>query len=391
MVTSRPMSRRRFLQGVAATFAATALASCARDEQTREAGFPKNMVWSTFAVGSSTYAVVASLGNVISRSTGTQVRLMTGDTGIARMAPLFSGVANYARVGDESLQVFEGSGEFASEAWGPKPVRLLWTPSTKFGMAVKADSDIYTLDDLRGKKVPRFVAMAPTNKKMSGFLNIAGMDWEDVQPITITGMEQFEALKTGQIDVIYANVVGASIEEVASRYDLRWLDMGAYPPENYTQLVDKFPMGRVVRAKNLPGQDPEQEAGVMETSLPMVVREDLSEEEVYAVTNLFVDRFDEYKNVTTESPAMSIDQLVMTPLFIPFHKGVVRVLKERGKWTDALDVRNQALLERERIMQEAWPGFWAEHGSKPHAETSAMWDQWRAENLPELPKAEART
>lgn len=377
------LNRRQFLQGLALVGSTAVLGACAQPAASRVAGLPPRMVWSTYTVGSGTYNDVAALASMITTRSGSQVRLMTGDTGIGRIAPLVSGVADYARVGDESLYSFEGDYEFTSEAWGPQPVRQLWTPPGSYGMAVLKDSGINTVEDLRGKRLPYMMGMEPTNRKVDAIVQLGEMTLDDVTLVPIAFSEQPEALKTGHLDAIYANTVGAGIEELQTRYPVRWLDFSDATPEQERTWAELIPLGRIGETSGAVGLGPGESVNVMQFSLALLTRSDVPTEEVYAVTSLIHKHFDDYKDSTPDSQYFAIEEILLEPLVVPFHEGVIRLLNENNLWTPALDRRQQALIERESLMQAEWPNFWDRH--KDSEDPSTAWRTWKQENLPELP------
>lgn len=377
------INRRQFLQGLTLAGAAGILAACGQPAQSRVPGLPPRMVWTTYPVGTGTYNDVAALASTITTRSGAQVRLMTGDTGIGRMAPLVSGIANYARVGDESYYSFEGDYEFTSEAWGPQPVRQLWTPPGSYGMAVLKDSGINTVEDLRGKRLPYLLGMEPTNRKIDAIVQMGDLTLDDVTLVPIAYSEQTEALKTGHLDGIYSNTVGASIEELQTRDPVRWLELSIDTPEQQHTWDELVPLARVGSTTGAVGLEPGESVDVMELSLAMMTRSDVPPEEVYAVTSLMHKHFDDYKDATPDAQYFAMDKIILEPLMVPFHPGVVRLLDENNLWTPALDRRQNALIERESRMQNEWPNFWAQN--KNSEDPSTAWRNWKQENLPQLP------
>ncbi|MDO5670155.1 MAG: TAXI family TRAP transporter solute-binding subunit [Corynebacterium sp.] len=377
------LNRRQFLKGLAFAGAAATLGACAKPVETTVAGMPGRMVWTTYPVGTGTYNDIAAVASMITTRSGAQVRLMTGDTGIGRIAPLISGVADYARVGDESLYSFEGDYEYTSEVWGPQPVRQLWTPPGSYGMAVLKNSGIDTVHDLRGKRLPYLLGMEPTNRKIDAIVQLGDMTLDDVTLVPIAFSEQTEALKTGHLDGIYTNSVGAGVEELNTRYPIHWLDFGGQTEAQKEVWADLIPLGRVGSTSEAVGMGPDDSAELMQFSLAMLTRADVPEEEVYSVVKLMHDHHGDFKNSTPDAKFFAIDQIILDPLVVPFHPGVVRLLEESNLWTPDLDRRQKALLEREILMQEEWPNFWDRH--KSSEDPSTEWRTWKQENLPALP------
>lgn len=234
------ISRRSLLTGMTSLSALAVLSGCASGPRATDRS--EQLVWSTYNVGTGTYNDLAAIANTLTGKTGRQIRLMTSDTGIGRLAPLINGTAQYSRAGDEYYYAFEGNDEFASEQWGPQPLRQVWTPPGNYGVLVRKDSGIETVADLKGKKYPRLVASTSMNRKLEGILNYGGLTGSDVEMVDISYGGQIEAVKTGQLDAMYQNVVGANVEELASQYPIRWLDLGGNDQSRYETWEELAPM-----------------------------------------------------------------------------------------------------------------------------------------------------
>ncbi|WP_235840401.1 hypothetical protein [Corynebacterium yudongzhengii] len=110
-----------FLKSAGALGVLSALSGCARTTVPADSALPQQSVWVTYPAGTGTYNDIAAIANTVTAESGVRVRLMTGDTGIARMGPLISGTAQYSRAGDEYFYAFEGDDEYASQVWAPSP------------------------------------------------------------------------------------------------------------------------------------------------------------------------------------------------------------------------------------------------------------------------------
>lgn len=379
---SPTVSRRNFLAGLGATAALGAATSCARTA-TSVAGLPEQMVWSTYSAGTGTYNDVAAIANTLTQRLGIQVRLMTGDTGIGRLAPLINGTSQYARAGDEYYYAFEGDDEYASATWGPQPLRQIWAPPGNYGVLVRKDSGIETVEDLAGRRYPRLVASTSMNRKLEAILNYGGLSSEDVQLVDIGYAEQAEAMKAGQLDAMYQNVVGASVEELASQYPIRWLDLGGGDSARYKTWETLAPMVQPGTFTDGAGMAEGESAVNMQYSIPLTTLSDRPTDEVRTLLGCIHKFYDDFKNATPDADQFGADQVLLTPLVVPFHEGAVDFFRDIGRWTPGLQARNDALIQREARMAEAWPEFWSEHSTA--TDVSRLWREWKQENLPPLP------
>lgn len=379
--------RRAFLKGSALIGVGGLLASCGAPAQ----GSTGQMVWVTFSAGTGTYNDIAAIANLITNESGTRVRLMTGDTGIARVAPLISRVADYARAGDETYYAFEGDDEYASETWGPQPVRGVWNPPGNYGVFTLQKSGIETVSDLRGKRYPRLIASTSINRKLEAILNFGGLTRDDVELVDIAYSEQIAAVRAGHLDAAYHNVVGATIEELNTTDPIHWLNLGGGAPEQYATWEELAPMvipGTTLDAVGHKGEPITN----MQYSIPLSTLADRPAEEVYSVLKVMHDNFDTLSGMTPDIKNFATDRVHVVPMVIPFHDGAIRFLREQGRWNDSLQQRHEALLEREALMKEAWPGFWRDNYKDfperqgPNS-LAAAWRAWKKDNLPALPQA----
>lgn len=377
------VSRRSLLAGLGATAALGALSGCSKST-VPTGGLPDQMVWSTYPVGTGTYNDVAAVANMLTQKVGMHVRLMTGDTGIGRLAPLISGTAQYSRAGDEFYYAFEGDDEFASATWGPQPLRQVWAPPGNYGVLVRKDSGIKKIEDLVGKRYPRLVASTSINRKLEGILNYGDLTPSDVHLVDISYGEQAEAMKTGQLDAMYSNVVGATVEELASEHPIRWLDLGGNDPTRYETWEELSPLMIPGEFSDGAGMSKGESAVTLEYSIPVTTLAERPTVEVRTMLEKLHQYFDDFKNSTPDAAKFASDQVMLTPMVIPVHEGAVQFFKNIGRWTPDLEARNEALLRRETLLGEAWPEFWQEHSGAE--DVAHVWRKWKQDNLPKLPE-----
>ncbi|WP_420098448.1 TAXI family TRAP transporter solute-binding subunit [Corynebacterium sp.] len=378
---SRPMSRRTLFKGVGLLGLTASFASCSRPPAVSVEGLPTQTVWSTYPTGTGTYNDVAAIANMVTNRSGSKVRIMAGDTGIARVGPMIAGTAQYARAGDEYYYAFEGEDEFTSENWGPQPIRQIWAPPGNYGVLVRKDSGIRTVSDLRGKRFPRLLASTSMNYKLEAILDFGGLTLDDVTLVDIAYSEQAEAMKTRHLDVMYQNVVGATVEELASQYPISWLDFSGGTPEQYRRWDELAPMVLLGEFSGGAGMTDGESATNMQYSIPLTTTRDRPVEEVRATLDLIHDNFDDFKDSTPDAGAFAADKVLLAPA-VPFHDGAVDFFRDLGRWTPALQDRNEQLIEREKLMEEAWPDFWDEHADSP--DPAAKWKEWKSANLPPM-------
>ncbi|NDO78645.1 TAXI family TRAP transporter solute-binding subunit [Kocuria indica] len=379
---ARTLSRRSLLAAAASLPVIGGLTACAGGPRATDR--THQLVWSTYGVGTGTYNDLAAVANTLTQRTGRQIRLMTSDTGIGRLAPLINGTAQYSRTGDEYYYAFEGNDEYASEQWGPQPLRLVWTPPGNYGVLVRKDSGIEKVADLKGKKYPKLIASTSINRKLEAILNYGGLTGDDVEHVDISYSAQIEGLKTGQIDALYQNVVGANVSELASQYPVRWLDLGGNDPSRYKTWEELAPMVKPGEFTQGAGLAKGESAVNMQYTIPLVAMAERPADDVTRLVEALDENFQYYKDTTPDAHRFATDQIQLTPLVIPFHDAAVEFLTRKNRWSRELQTRQDALLERERLMTEAWPDFWKSQSDEKAARKA--WVEWKKSNLPPLPE-----
>lgn len=371
------LSRRSFLGGAGALAGLSALTACSPADGSQQS------VWSTYGVGTGTYNDLAAVANTLTQVNGQQVRLMTSSTGMGRMAPLLNGTADLARSGDEYYYAFEGDDEFCSPQWGPQPVRQVWSPRGNYGVLVRKDGGIETVEDLKGRNYPDLVGATSINRKLEAFLNYGGLTRSDTRLVNVSYSNQVEALKTGQIDALYHNVVGSNIEELASQYPVRWLSLDSEDPARFASWERLAPIARPGRFTGGAGMAPDESAVNMQYSIPLTALSSRPADEVHRLVTQIHENFPKYEKSTRDTKMFALDKIMFDPMVVPFHDGAIAFLKDQGVWTPGMQRRHEALLDRESHLTEAWPGF--RDQNKDADDAARRWADWKRENLPALP------
>lgn len=216
-----------------------------------------------------------------------------------------------------------------------KNVRLLmWFPYGQYHFAVRADSDIKTLDDIEGASVFLGPQGGGAYNAAKGWVLSttgleAGVDFEAIKANWQTG---FQAFLDGKIDV-YTNgcldPCGQFIQFTETE-EVRFLG----PVDATGEAVDKF-LGKYRYRDEVPagvykGQANETAVTSMNNAVGIAVRADIDEETVYQITKAFWDNIEQ---VTSDAPwakALDINYAAQKQGMIDLHPGAARYYKEVG-------------------------------------------------------------
>ncbi|MEM6461846.1 MAG: TAXI family TRAP transporter solute-binding subunit [Pseudomonadota bacterium] len=211
---------------------------------------------------------------------------------------------------------------------------LMWFPYGAYHFAVRADSDIQTLDDLEGTSVFLGPQGGGAYNAARGWIEattglVAGEDFEAIKANWQTG---YQAFLDGKIDV-YVNgcldPCGQFIQFTETE-DMRFIG----PESDQGEAVEKF-LGQWRYRESIPaglyeGQKNDGPVVSFDTAVGIGVRTDLDEETVYQMTKAFWDNIDQ---VTSEAPwaaALNLEFAASKRGLAELHPGAARYYREAG-------------------------------------------------------------
>jgi TRAP transporter TAXI family solute receptor len=219
---------------------------------------------------------------------------------------------------------FEGQGPFedlrAVFALHPEPFTLL----------ARADANIATFDDLKGKRVN--VSNPGSGSRATFDVLMAAKGWtvdEFALASELKSAEQSQALADNNVDAI-AFIVGhpnGSIQEATTTTDAKLIPVSG--PE-VDALVDENPYfsKAVIPGGMYPGNPDDVETfGVGAT---VVTRADVSDEAVYQLVKAVFENFEDFKKLHPAFANLDKQEMTTAALSAPLHPGAERYYKEAG-------------------------------------------------------------
>lgn len=359
--------------GLAAGLVATATA----------ADLPKSLIWTAYGTTSSGYAQSVAMGNMLKNEFGTSIRVLPGKNDISRMTPLRVGKADYCACGIASYFGQEGVMQFATSTWGPQPLRVVMTSKGSFGLglAIAGDAGIAKVEDLKGKKIAYVRGSDALNIGTEAMLAYAGLTWDDVIKVEFPGFkDSIDGVISGQADAAFSSTVSPHLKRLgASPRGITWTPMAADNKKGWEMLHDVAPYfspTKAVVGAEISKDKPWQGAGYPYPIL--VTNSDRSADEVYTLTKALVENFDAYKDNAPGAKGWSIDSQNFEWI-LPYHEGSVKFFKEIGKWSDAAQAHNDALIARQDVLMKAYAAY---KETKPEVDAfKAGWTQARIDAL----------
>ena len=324
------------------------------DKGTKSAGpLSQQMTWSVYDVGSGGYAEMSAIANTLTENYGSQIRMLPSASGVGRMIPLREKTASVGKVGDEIQFAFEARSEFASQDWGPQNVRSVWAPISTLGLAVREDSNIKTVADLKGKKVPFLIGNDSINIKTEAILAHAGLTWDDVKVVELTSYSgQGDALIQGQIEVASMKPDASVLLEADSKIGIRWLEVDPDDAEAWKRVTDVAAWFFPYSIDN--GAGMESMTPVLGHGYLIASYADADAEYVYELVKGLDETYAQYKDAVPSLSLYSIDDVLTDPLGVPFHEGTIKFFEEKGLWNEEKQAKNDELVARHDKLKAAW-------------------------------------
>ncbi|KRE39366.1 hypothetical protein ASG73_03305 [Janibacter sp. Soil728] len=335
-------------------------------------------VITTYGTGTATYADMAAVANAVTDVKDLRTRIMTSDTAIGRLAPVRKGQATFSRTGDEYIFAFRAEYEFAGKDWGPQPTRVVWAPTAPHGLLTRENTGIRELSDIKGKKVPLITANPSVNSKIGVALKAAGLTEDDVEMVPISYGEQAEGLKAGKIDFLFQQVYGSSLFELESSTKVRWITFREDDAALQKAIRELSPSLMLGSFTGAPGQAKGQSDIGYVYSVPVVAYSTTDPVTVSDFVTAILDAYPKYKDATRTTQDWSPEAAVLEPQQVPFHDGLVSVLKERDLWTTDAQKKQDELLALEPKLTKGWATVTA--GLTDDQEIAAAWSRWKDDN-----------
>ncbi len=242
-------------------------------------------------------------------------------SGDAQAAIMQNDVAYYAYNG-VVLDAFKG-----------KPVKklrgiaALYPETIQF--VVRADSNIKTLQDLKGKKVAVGAAGSGTAVAAQQILEAAGV-WDSIQKVYVKFSEAAQQLKLGQIDaaVIVSGAPTPAIEQIAVQTPVRVLPIGN---DIYQELKGKgyvFYVTQTLPKSTYKGMT--EDTPTLAVKSLLVVSADVPDNVVYAMTMLLFKHVETLRQVHAKAKYISFET-ALNGMSIPLHPGAIKYYEEKGK------------------------------------------------------------
>lgn len=355
--------------------------------------WPRHFSVVTPVVGTANHSLAVAWTSKFSKSTGVRVAVLPAPNGYARASWLNTGEGRISMLqASDYFDQMDGAQGYASKTAGPEDTRVLnMNMVTAWGYAVRGDSSIKTIDDIKpGTRISLAKSSSFLVVGIDALLALRGLKRDQVDLVEVGSYGANTAvLAEGRVDVTFTSPLsGPSYQAEASPNGLRWLELP--PPEK-----DRAAYARYRRL--MPGYVPQKTSAGVKSALGLRmdhafqanhVRAEEDPEFVYQLLKWLDENHASYKGDFTHAHMMNIDNLVLfleSGALQPLHEGTIRYLKEKGLWKASYQARQDQLValakkreqgyraamqaaEKEGIAvdpgNEKWVAFWKDYRSR---------------------------
>ena len=324
---------------------------------------PKQIIFGTHEVGTGAYHVLALvIESIIQKYPLMKVRAVPNGVDISRNIMLRLGDVNVTMApAATALALQDGLVEYAAMEWGPQRIRYLWLPQTPGNvMAVLGKSNIYKVEDLKGRTVAYFPPSPGPVQITESFLAFGMLTWKDIVRVDYpSSAPAYRALMDGKLDSCFWNIGGSNAYEAASLPGgIRYLPMPASDVEGWKRLREVMPSAKPRLATVGGGISKDKPAAVATFAYPsMVCYNTLPEDTAYWVSKSVNETYDIFKlkdKVLEADWSLAVTFDLWDDDHVPMHPGAVRYFKEIGIWTPAREKKQMERLKHQDEVQALW-------------------------------------
>ena len=323
-----------------------------------EVALPRTMAWSAYNLGTTGYNQAVAIGKVLKDKHGVNLRVIPGKNDISRLLPLKKGRVQFTATGVATYFAQEGMFQFAHRNWGPLPIRITMLSNglSNQSLAVAADTGVKEFSQLRGKRIAWVRGAPALNVSTEAMLACGGLTWEDVVRVEYPGYAaMWNGVVANQIDAAYATTVSGPTRKLeASPRGIFWPPLPHEDKACWRRLKKVAPYfvpHIAVRGAAISEESP-HEGGTYPYPI-LISMADQKDDLVYSLAKAIHLGYDDYKDADPGAIGWAM-RLQQFDWVVPFHSAAIQYYKEVGVWKPAHSVHNDRLVQRQKVLGDAW-------------------------------------
>jgi TRAP transporter TAXI family solute receptor len=298
----------------------------------------------TNPAGTNVYAVSAALAKLLQEETGRRSTIQPRSGSSVYLPMLQRGEVTLGlNTNIDGYLSFRGLPPYEASMNNLRALGMMFPLNIAF--MARADSDIQSIEDLRGQRVVvTFRANVALEQLHRGILATGGLSFDDITPVTVAGVpEAVAALQEGRADAVpigLGTALGVQAN-TALPEGIRYVTLGS----DESQLPAIMPGTRAITIEPAPGS-----IGIFEpirvASVPDMLNTGihLSDEDAYTIIRTIHTNWETLRAELAQLSAVAAADIAPADNMHPYHPGAVRYFRETGLWTDAHEANQQSLL-----------------------------------------------
>lgn len=217
--------------------------------------------------------------------------------------------------------------------------------TNELGIIVRADSDIRSGQDLKGRRVTgAFSAHKTCEELATAQLANLGLSWDDVRVVPVThSRTAVQALAEGRAEVAMCVPLGqAIVQEVNAQTPIRFISMDD-SPEAVARTEKAFPAGEIRAYEKGSSIGVLEDVNVWSYPFYLIASKDASPDVVYTTVKAISENIDALRAVSGVFNRWHPEAMINAGITAPVHEGAIRFYKEQGLWTEAVQAAHERL------------------------------------------------
>lgn len=309
------------------------LAASAATFRTTSVLAQQSLQWGSSSIGSTGYVIMEGLANTVNRNSDLQNASLATSGGAENMQLFAQGVI---QLGQTTSTDWKPAAEGLDPYPAPIEVHQMFA-YTLFNCTpmVRADSEIQTLEDLRGRRCMPSPAGSSTATMWQVLFEAAGI-LKDIEWTYGSWRESYDALRAEAVDCIPSLLTNGRpspvLSELVATTPVRILPIPQEVMDKAKQLNPGISFG-TIPAGAVESIDEATQAASF--SGVLAASPDVEEDVAYTVMKAIFDNAEDVRALGTQFEDIDlefgVEYLVEN---FPVHKGAAKYYKEKGLWTD---------------------------------------------------------
>lgn len=284
----------------------------------------------TIATGgaSGPYNIIATtLADIYSNQLHTNSKTQTTGASVENLNLLGQNKVEMAFVMSDTLNdAIHGTGSFPKKIENINQIAALYPNYVQ--IVTSQRSGIKTITDLKGKRIATGAQNSGVELNARNLLAGFGITYDDIRVDYLGYAEAADALKAGTLDAAFltSGLPNSALMELQQSFDLQLV---AIPAEGIQKLAENSPYFNAmdIPANTYGNAEPIPTAAIKNA---LVVRSDMSENDVYLLTKTFFENLDKLQTAHQAAKDINLEN-AQQGLVAPLHPGAKKYYEETNK------------------------------------------------------------